>query len=69
MDKRWRIPTHDAGRIEDLASQAGVPSIVAQLLVARGFYQPKEVASFLDTRLSGLRDPGELPGETYCHPW
>ena len=64
MDKRWRIPTHDAGRIEDLASQAGVPSIVAQLLVARGFYQPKEVASFLDTRLSGLRDPGELPGAT-----
>ena len=64
MDKRWRIPTHDAGRIEDLARHARIPSIVAQLLVARGLYQPEEVASFLDTRLSGLRDPGELPGAT-----
>ena len=62
MDKRWRIPTHDTGRIEELARQARIPAIVAQLLVARGLYQPEEVATFLDTRLSGLRDPVELPG-------
>ncbi len=41
---------------------AQVPSIVAQLLIARGVSDPLQVRSFLDNKLSDLRDPDLLPG-------
>ncbi len=41
---------------------AGVAPVVAQLLVGRGVYQSSEVTTFLESKLSGLRDPMELPG-------
>jgi single-stranded-DNA-specific exonuclease len=60
--KRWRIVPHDAERIARLESLAGVPPIVAQLLLCRGVHEPEAARTFLEARLSGLRDPDELPG-------
>ncbi|MGD9724456.1 MAG: single-stranded-DNA-specific exonuclease RecJ [Pirellulales bacterium] len=62
MNKRWRIYPHDAARIVALERAAGVPAVVAQLLVCRGICDPTAVQDFLAARLSGLRDPEELPG-------
>ncbi|MFM9009645.1 MAG: single-stranded-DNA-specific exonuclease RecJ [Planctomycetota bacterium] len=45
-----------------LEREAGVPSIVAALLVARGVTDPAEVKAFLDGTLADLRDPEALPG-------
>jgi single-stranded-DNA-specific exonuclease len=61
-NKRWRIQPHDADRVARLERSAGVPPIVAQLLLARGVYEPDQVRTFLDARLTGLRDPDLLPG-------
>ncbi|MCL4203143.1 MAG: single-stranded-DNA-specific exonuclease RecJ [Pirellulaceae bacterium] len=62
MGKHWRIHPHDAGRIQLLERQAGLSPVVAQLLVCRGVTQPSEARAFLDAKLTGLRDPEELPG-------
>ena len=62
MVKRWRIHPHDSDRIAGLARSAGIPPVVAQLLICRGVYSPTSAAQFLDPKLSSLRDPGQLPG-------
>jgi single-stranded-DNA-specific exonuclease len=62
MRKQWRFLPHDSGRVESLIRSAGVAPVVAQLLVSRGVYRPDEAKVFLDAKLAGLRDPGELPG-------
>ncbi len=62
MPKRWRIRPHDPHRIESLERSAGVSAVVAQLLICRGIDDPRLAVEFLDARLSGLRDPAELPG-------
>ncbi|MEX2139083.1 MAG: single-stranded-DNA-specific exonuclease RecJ [Pirellulales bacterium] len=62
MPKIWRIHPHDPARIADLERAAGVPSVVAQLLVSRGICDPVTVREFLDCKLSALRDPELLPG-------
>ncbi|WP_425618341.1 single-stranded-DNA-specific exonuclease RecJ [Anatilimnocola sp. NA78] len=62
MRKRWRISPLDAGRVAQLERDAAVPSIVAQLLLSRGVYDPVTARSFLDAKLSGLREPDLLPG-------
>src|SRR4029453_7268051 len=60
--KRWRLVPHDAERVTRLEKLAGIPPIVAQLLLGRGVYEAEAARTFLDARLSGLRDPDELPG-------
>jgi single-stranded-DNA-specific exonuclease len=62
MAKRWRLPSHDAASIAQLERTAGVPPVVAQLLWNRGVYRPDDVQSFLQSKLSYLRDPELLPG-------
>jgi single-stranded-DNA-specific exonuclease len=62
MQKSWRILPHDSGRVESLMRSAGVPPVVAQLLVSRGVYRADDARVFLDSKLTGLRDPMELPG-------
>ena len=64
MGKHWRIHTHDASRVASLEQRAGISSIVAQLLVRRGVEDPAAVDQFLAAKMSGLRDPEELPGIT-----
>src|SRR6187455_3363309 len=62
MPKPWRIAPHDPARIADLERSAGVPNVVAQLLLARGIHDPGDARQFLDPKLTGLRDPDSLPG-------
>ncbi|HEY6563410.1 MAG TPA: single-stranded-DNA-specific exonuclease RecJ, partial [Pirellulaceae bacterium] len=62
MAKRWRVHPFDEGRVHDLAQAAGVPSVVAQLLICRGVQRPEIAREFLEAKLSGLRDPDLLPG-------
>jgi single-stranded-DNA-specific exonuclease len=62
MQKRWRIEPHDAPRIAALERTAGVPPVLAQLLLARGVNDVAGVRAFLDGKLTHLRDPEELPG-------
>ena len=62
MGKLWRIPPHDAGLVSRLEREAGVPPVVAQLLVARGVFDPAAVREFLDVKFNDLRRPDALPG-------
>jgi single-stranded-DNA-specific exonuclease len=62
MPKRWRIASYDASHVEALGRAAGVPAVVAQLLIGRGIRQPDEARHFLDAKLTGLREPELLPG-------
>ena len=64
MAKVWRIHAHDAQRIASLERAAGVPAVVAQLLICRGTTDPLAAKVFLDPKLSALRDPEALPGCT-----
>ena len=62
MAKLWRIHAHDAQRISHLEREAGVPAVVAQLLICRGIDDAETARQFLDTKLTDLRDPELLPG-------
>ena len=64
MSKRWRIAHCDPQSVAALQRAAGVPAVVAQLLLTRGIHDPEEARQFLDPKLNGLRDPAELPGTT-----
>lgn len=64
MSKRWRIATHDHGRVAALEKAAGIPAVVAQLLLGRGIEDPNLARDFLAPKLTGLRDPELLPGAT-----
>lgn len=62
MKRKWRIVPHDAARISQLVRGSGLPPVVAQLLVSRGVYDSAAAELFLSTKLTGLRDPQDLPG-------
>jgi single-stranded-DNA-specific exonuclease len=62
MPKRWRIATYDPARVAELQRAAGIPAVVAQLLIGRGICDCDSARLFLDAKLTGLRDPEELPG-------
>src|SRR5688572_4032571 len=62
MPKRWRIASYDSARVDALGRAANVAHVVAQLLLGRGICDADGVRRFLDVRLTGLRDPEELPG-------
>jgi single-stranded-DNA-specific exonuclease len=62
MAKRWRIHPHDPDRIETLRRGAGIPAVVAQLLICRGIADPQVARQFLDPKLLDLHGPEELPG-------
>ena len=64
MSKRWRIANYEPQSIAALQQAAGIPAIVAQLLLSRGIENSDEARQFLDPKLNGLRDPAELPGAT-----
>ena len=61
MAKRWCIHSHDSERIAALQHAAGVPAVVAQLLICRGISDPTQARQFLDPKLSALHDPELLP--------
>jgi single-stranded-DNA-specific exonuclease len=62
VPKRWHIRPHDRSAVARLEREAGVPSIVAALLTARGITSAAAVKAFLAGTLADLRDPETLPG-------
>jgi len=62
MPKHWRIAPCDPHSVAALERAAGIPAVVAQLLLSRGIRDPEVARQFLDPKLNGLRDPSELPG-------
>jgi single-stranded-DNA-specific exonuclease len=64
MAKRWRIHPHDPDRIEALRRAAGIPAVVAQLLICRGITDPRTARQFLHPKLADLHSPEQLPGCT-----
>ena len=62
MAKRWHIRSHDSVSIAALQGAAGVPDVVAQLLICRGITDPSKARSFLEPKLKDLYDPETLPG-------
>jgi len=62
MSKHWRIRPHDSDQLTQLEKAAGVPPVVAQLLINRGITDESEVARFLEAPMKELRDPELLPG-------
>ena len=52
MPKRWRIASSDPQNIAALERAAGIPSVVAQLLLSRGIEDPDEARRFLDPKLN-----------------
>ncbi len=62
MGTRWTLRAHDAQLVESIERAAGVSPVVAQILALRGITGSREVTSFLDLRMTGLRPPQELPG-------
>ena len=62
MQKRWRILPFDPDQVEQLEAEAKIPTVVAMLLLNRGIDRADAISSFIDTKLSGLRDPENLPG-------
>ena len=61
-ERTWRIAPHDQQQIEALQRAAGIPTIVAQLLLTRGIDQAEAAESFLHPKLSDMRDPEDFPG-------
>jgi single-stranded-DNA-specific exonuclease len=62
MSSRWRLRPFDAARTAALSREAGVSSLVAQILLNRGIDDPEQARAFLQARLTHLHDPGLLPG-------
>lgn len=60
--KLWHLLPHDPDAIRRYATQAGVSTVVAQLLLNRGVDRPAEARGFLDTPLGSLHPPQLLPG-------
>jgi single-stranded-DNA-specific exonuclease len=62
MTSRWRLRSFDADLVTELSRAASIPPLIAQLLLNRGVADASSVATFFETRLTGLHDPGSLPG-------
>jgi len=62
LEKIWHLLPFDSAAIQRLARQAEVPEIVAQVLLNRGLDDPVRARRFLESNLSGLRAPEQLPG-------
>lgn len=61
MDRIWQIVPHDSELVHRLESVAKVPTVIAQLLAARGVSDPAEVSRFLQAPMSDLHNPDLLP--------
>jgi single-stranded-DNA-specific exonuclease len=53
----WNIIPFDPSRAESLAKALDLPSLVAQLLINRGLFQPDQARDFLSPSLHQLPDP------------
>lgn len=62
MPQHWRYSPYDETAVRQLARKLQVSSLVAQILLARGYADADAAAAFLETKLTDLHDPSLLPG-------
>lgn len=62
IEKHWRWLPTDTQMVERIIRQTGVSPVIAQLLAARRIEEPDGIRSFLEPKLTDLRDPNRLPG-------
>lgn len=60
-DMPWTVIECDEAKVARLSSEAGVPPIVARLLLNRGISTASDAARFLNPSLEHLHDPSLLP--------
>ena len=60
MPRNWRFRPHDPTLVRQLSSELRVSPLLAQVLLARGL--ERNAGEFLNSRLTGLHDPEQLPG-------
>jgi single-stranded-DNA-specific exonuclease len=60
--QRWILNPRDVSAAASLASSAGIPAIVAELLIARGISTAAEAELFLHPRIEHLLDPFTMLG-------
>lgn len=60
--RAWRFLPHDESRVRGLSAALNVAPLTAQVLIARGYESAEQALTFLNTRLTDLREPDELPG-------
>jgi single-stranded-DNA-specific exonuclease len=60
--KQWKLIPHDPAAIERLGRLTRLPPIVSQLLLNRGITEADQALSFLQSPLTGLHPPEQLPG-------
>lgn len=61
MDEQWIVMECDEVAIGRLASEAGVSSVLARILLNRGIDTPEAVRDFMNPALNTLHDPFLLP--------
>ena len=62
MTPNWRLRPHDSDAIAALSREAGVPPLIAHLLLNRGVSTAATVQQFLGARRDTLLDPSLMPG-------
>ncbi|GAC1468280.1 MAG: single-stranded-DNA-specific exonuclease RecJ [Isosphaeraceae bacterium] len=62
MTARWKLKPFDARKVAALSQEAGVSSLLAQILINRGIDDPTRARGFLEAKLNHLHDPELLPG-------
>jgi single-stranded-DNA-specific exonuclease len=60
--KRWILPANGQSSVESLALSAKVPTLIAELLLARGIATPEEAERFFNPRVHDLLAPAEMLG-------
>ncbi|MHB1701144.1 MAG: single-stranded-DNA-specific exonuclease RecJ [Acidobacteriaceae bacterium] len=59
---RWTLPSQDLPAAVQLAQQASLPLLIAQLLLCRGIATPEAAAAFLAPDIAHLHDPYRMLG-------
>ena len=62
MTSRWRYEPFDPARTAALSREAGVSSLLAQILMNRGIHDGDRARAFIQAKLTHLHDPELLPG-------
>lgn len=62
MSHRWHLRPSDPARVEWLSREAGLPPLVAQILLHRNIDDAVKAREYIDVRRTNLHDPELLPG-------
>ncbi len=60
--KRWTLPQQDASAVESLARQAGIPHLIAELLLARGINTADTAMAYFTPTIQHLHAPSQMLG-------